>query len=106
MAERSMVSLKRARKEGAEAHVEKEHYPLRLYLEEEDIEALKLGDLELEDERVLVALVRVTGISSNEIEGEGERRSMTLVLLEGEVISKPSKSLAERMFGSGNNGAK
>lgn len=105
MAEHNMVSLKRERKEGAETHVEEENYPLRLYLEEEEIKALKLDTLELEDERVLVALVRVTGISANEIEGEEKQRSMTLTLRAGEIISKPTRSLADRMFKGGGNGA-
>ncbi len=101
MAEHKKVSLKRAR-EGDSGLVEPNgpYFPHSLFLDDKDISKLGVGDLKLGDERVLVATIRVTSLSTSEREDEGKDQRMTLDLIEGEV-GQPSKSQAERLFGGG-----
>ena len=100
-----LTSLKRSTSEDGIEVPEKDFFPHSLFLDEDDIEKLKVDDLELGDERQLVAVVRVTSISSNESERGGKRRDMTLVLTEGEIM-RPNKSQSERIFGGGDGGDK
>ena len=107
MAKHKRVSLEQKRESNSTA-VELPNgpiFPHRLHLEDKDIEKLGLADLELGDERELGALVRVTDISSHEDKEDGKRRSMTLVLVEGE-ITQPIRSQAERVFGGRDGGDK
>lgn len=74
----------------------KDFFPHTLFMDQEDIKKLGIGNLDLGDERVMQIVVRVTGKSENVNEGEDDRRDMTLTILEGDVFNR---SRAERLFG-------
>ena len=76
----------------------KPFFPLSWHVSTEEIEKLGLSGKELGDELMLVAKVRVTGISANEQEGSEKFESMTLDLIEG-AIEAPKKDQASILFG-------
>ncbi len=98
-----LTSLKRKHSEsGAVEEDQEDFFPHSLFLDEEDIEKLGVGHLELGDERQMVAEVKVTSISSSESDEDGKRRSMKLVITEGDIMS--GKSRSARIFGGDDGG--
>lgn len=96
-----LTSLKRTRDNDEVAGLlqDKDFFPHSLFMDQEDIEKLGIGNLDLGDERTMQIVVRVTSKSENVNEGEDDRRDMTLTILEGTVFNR---SRAERLFGDGN----
>lgn len=99
MARHRLVSLKRTRdldELASPLTEDKDFFPHTLFLNEEEIEKLGIGDLEIGTERMFNTMVRVVSKSESENEDEGARRDMTLAIVKGEVSTK---SRAERVFG-------
>lgn len=101
-----LPSLKASRSSNHDEAIEApkgDFFPVSLYINDEQVEAMKLGGVELGEERMLVAMVRVTSLSMHEGES-GKTKTVNLDLIEG-VTSPKSKSTSEEekataLFGS------
>lgn len=101
-----LKSLKRKRENAGDLDSpDEDFFPLSLFLSEEEIETLGVGNMELGNEREMVFIARATSISSNEREGGKKRSNMELTLVEGASLGS-SKSQAERLFGGNDGGDK
>lgn len=99
-----LTSLKRKHSSDAAVSVSGEDFfPHTMYLNDEEIQKLGVGSLELGDEREFIAVVRVTSVSSREDDEDGKTRDMTLTIIEGE-ISSSTRSRSERIFGGKKDG--
>ena len=98
-----LVSMKRSPSEhDAKASVmsepEEAYYPLTLYLDKKEIDKLGLAGCKVSDEKMLLAKVRVTSVSSGEHEGGESYSSMTLTLIEAGIEAE-SKSAESTLYG-------
>ena len=100
-----LKSLKRERSEQEmeEGMPEREEFPTRMFLMDEEVQALGLEDAEVGDEKLLTARVKVQEVSARESEEDGKKRHVQLVLTEGAVEDEGNteSDTAERMFGEG-----
>ena len=100
-----LPSLKRARSdfEDAKEASHEDFYPVGLYVGNDELEAMQLGNVQLGDERLLMAVVRVTSVSAHESSG-GKDKSVSLDLIEGTTQPKPQatseEDKAKALFGS------
>ena len=106
MAKHKMVSLERKQSGSDEvAAVDDEpFFPHSMFLNNEDIDKLGVGDTELGDEFEFHAKARVTSISASQ-NTTTKDRNITVSFVEGE-LNKPTKSQAERLFGGRDGGGK
>ena len=102
MAKHKLVSLKRKRDSThAESLEEREpFFPHSMFLDNEDIEKLGVGNAKLGDEFPFLSTVRVTSVSESDSEGSGKDRRIELAIIEGE-LTVPPRPRAERIFGGG-----
>lgn len=99
MAQHEMTSLKRSRSENEDEPLleGEDFFPLSLFLSDPEIKKLGLTGVEVGQELMLAARVKVTSISVNESEDSEKRESVTLVLIEGEVLEE--RDAADTLFG-------
>lgn len=103
-----MVSLERteeeARKKAEEwdkmPHFERASYPVSLYLSTDEVKKLGLENVDVDEEMVMVARVKVSSVSNRkEVDGTPEH-NVTLDFMSAEVQRDTSSDdMAERIFG-------
>jgi hypothetical protein len=71
------------------------YYPHNLYLDEKDVEGLKLGDAEVGQVVTLVAKAKVTSVSMNEREGASKKRRVEVTLTEAEIV-RPKDNMPDQ----------
>ena len=74
-------------------------FPVSTHVSDEQVAAMALGDVNVGDERMLMAMVRVTSVSEHE-SSEGKTKSVSLDLIEGTTTPKAAqKDAAKLLFG-------
>ena len=105
-----MISLKREPKEeggeggetGCSPCWDQDVYPVRMHISNDEFDKLKLAGKKIGDEYELTLKVRITSMSSDQYQEDGEtetRSSATLTALEADVPDDRAP-VSERLFGS------
>ena len=91
-----MVSMKR-KSGGDSPFLEEDFFPHSMFLQDEEIEKLGLTGVEVGQEIVMMAMVKVTSVSVREDSDNKKFTSMDLTITEA-AIGDEEKSLAKRIF--------